>query len=108
MDDLLFERLERMRARVEPATVLQDLYFLDRVVRPLAGPTDADYRVPFLVEGLEARGFFSDSDGRWEAVELYDDLCDLCDIHSYASLARVLSRFGLYHREKAFSAADRQ
>ena len=49
--------------------------------------------MPFLLEALEARDFFADPDDRWEAIEVYDDLCDLCDIRSYAGLAGVLERF---------------
>jgi hypothetical protein len=48
VEDLLFERLDRMQSRVEPEIVLQDLYFIDRVVRPIAGPEGDDYRIPFL------------------------------------------------------------
>jgi hypothetical protein len=100
VEDLLFERLERMDSEVPPEVVLQDIYFLDRIVRPLAGPHEDDYRVPFLAEALDSRGFFSDAEGSWEAVDLYDDLCDLCSIRSYGSLARVLERFREYRRTK--------
>lgn len=107
MEDLLFERLERMDSEVPPEAVLQDLYFLDRVVRPLTGPREDDYRGPFLAEALESRRFFSDTDASWEAIDLYDDLCDLCSIRSYASLARVLERFRAYCRAKVESVGPR-
>jgi hypothetical protein len=100
MEDLLFERLERMDSEVPPEVVLQDLYFLDRVVRPLTGPRGDDYRAPFLTEALESRRFFSNAEGGWEAIDLYDDLCNLCAIRSYASMARVLTRFRAYCRAK--------
>ena len=100
MEDLLFERLERMDSEVPPEVVLQDLYFLDRIVRPLAGPLGDDYRVPFLVEALESRRFFTHVDAYWEAIDLYDDLCDLCSVQSYGSLGRVLERFREYCRDK--------
>jgi hypothetical protein len=100
MEDLLFERLERMDSEVPPEVVLQDLYLLDRVVRPLLGPAEADYRVPFLAEALEQRRFFADADARWEAIDLYDDLCDLCSVGSFASLEQVIERFRAYCRGK--------
>jgi len=100
MEDLLFERLERMNSDVPPEVVLQDLYLLDRVVRPLIGPGGDDYRVPFLAEALEQRRFFADSDARWEAIDLYDDLCDLCAVGSYTSLEQVIDRFRAYCRGK--------
>lgn len=100
MEDLLFERLERMDSEVSPEVVLQDIYLLDRVVRPLTGPLGDDYRVPFLADALETRRFFADADARWEAIDLYEDLCDLCGIGSYASLERVLERFRAYCRGK--------
>lgn len=106
MEDLLFERLDRMPTRVEPEIVLQDLYFLDRIMRPISGPADPDYRVPYLVEALESRGFCADSEARWEAVELYDDLCGLCDIQSYASLERVLERYRRYLRARDASVVE--
>ena len=90
-----------MESEVPPEVVLQDLYLLDRVVRPLIGPGGDDYRAPFLAEALEFRRFFSDSDARWEAIDLYDDLCDLCAIASYTSLEEVLARFRTYCRGKA-------
>lgn len=107
MEDLLFERLERMDSGVPPEVVLQDLYLLDRVVRPLAGPREDDYRVPFLAEALELRRFFEDADTRWEAIELYDDFCDLCSITSYASLEEVLERFRAYCRDKVEGVESR-
>ncbi len=100
MEDLLFERLERMDSEVSPEVVLQDLYLLDRVVRPLMGPRGEDYRAPFLAEALEQRRFFADSDARWEAIDLFDDLCDLCSVGSYSSLEEVLARFRMYCRGK--------
>ncbi len=100
VEDLLFERLDRMPSEVDPEIVLQDLYFVDRVVRPFAGPADKDYRIPYLVEALESRGFFNVSDANWEAIELYDDLCDLCGIQSYAALDEVLRRFRTYRAER--------
>ena len=109
MEDLLFERLERMDSEVPPEVVLQDLYLLDHVVRPLIGPLGEDYRVPFLAEALEQRRFFADADARWEAIDLYDDLCDLCSIQCYASLERVIDRFRAYCRGKervVWSPAD--
>lgn len=96
MEDLLFERLDRMQSRVEPEIVLQDLYFIDRVVRPIAGPAGDDYRIPFLAEALEERGFFDSGDENWEAIDVYSDLCDLCGIRSYAALDAVLTRFRDY------------
>ena len=33
-------------------------------------------------------------------IELYDDLCDLCGIQSYAALDEVLSRFRTYRAER--------
>lgn len=96
MEDLLFERLDRMESDVDPEVVLQDLYLIDRIVRPQTGPREPEYRVPFLLEALESRDFFSDQHGRWEAIEVYDDLCDLCDIRSYAGLSAVLDRFRRY------------
>lgn len=106
MEDLLFERLDRLGSRVEPHVVLQDLFFLDRVVRPIAGPAEADYRVPFLVEALEARGFCPDPESRWEAIELFDDLCDLCDVRSYSTLERVLERYRHYLRARDETAVE--
>lgn len=106
MEDLLFERLDRMDTRVEPHIVLQDLFFLDRIVRPLAGPGDPDYRVPFLVEALESRGFCPDAEARWEAVELYDDVCELCDVRSYTQLERVLERYRVYLRTRDTTAVE--
>ncbi|MBA3584616.1 MAG: hypothetical protein H0W36_08850 [Gemmatimonadetes bacterium] len=107
MEDLLFERLHRMDAEVEPEIVLQDLYFVDRVLRPLAGPADSDYRIPYLIEALEARRFFASPDAGWEAIELYDDLCDLCDVRSYAGLEDVLRRFRAYRGARdAASVSD--
>ena len=100
MEDLLFERLERMDCDVPPEVVLQDIYFLDRVIRPVTGPHGDDYRAPFLAEALDARRFFSDAEGSWEAIDLYDDLCELCSIRSYDALARVLERFRAYCRAK--------
>lgn len=89
-----------MPSEVDPEIVLQDLYFVDRVVRPFGGPAETDYRIPYLVEALESRGFFTASDANWEAIELYDDLCDLCGIQSYAALAEVLRRFRTYRTER--------
>ncbi len=100
MEDLLFERLDRMPSEVDPEIVLQDLYFVDRVVRPFAGPTDPDYRIPYLVEALESRGFFNVPDANWEAIELYDDLCDLCGVQSYVALDEVLQRYRTYRAER--------
>lgn len=97
MEDLLFERLDRMATDVEPEIVLEDLYFVDRVIRPIHGPTEPDYREPWLVEALQARRFCPSVEACWEAVELYDDIMDLCDIHSYAALAAVLDRYQAYH-----------
>ncbi|HUP18754.1 MAG TPA: hypothetical protein VM778_02240 [Gemmatimonadota bacterium] len=106
MEDLLFERLDRLDVRVGPHVVLQDLFFLDRVVRPIAGPGGSDYRVPFLVEALESRGFCTDTEARWEAVELYDDLCELCDVRSYSGLERVLERYRRYLRARDSAAVE--
>lgn len=89
-----------MPSRVDPEIVLQDLYFVDRVVRPFAGPAENDYRIPYLAEALESRGFFSAADAHWEAIELYDDLCDLCGIQSYSALDEVLRRFRAYRTER--------
>lgn len=89
-----------MPSEVDPEIVLQDLYFVDRVVRPFAGPAEEDYRIPYLVEALESRGFFNIADANWEAIELYDDLCDLCGIQSYAALDEVLRRFRTYRAER--------
>ena len=107
MEDLLFERLERMPAKVDPEIVLQDLYFVDRVVRPTVGIEDGEYRMPFLLECLEARGFCADADAGWEAVELYDDLCDLCAITTFAGLARVLDRVRAYRARDPSAVEDR-
>lgn len=90
-----------MDSQVGPEIVLQDLYFIDRVVRPLAGPAEEDYRIPYLIEALETRRFFASQEARWEAVELYDDLCDLCGVDSYAGLEDVLRRFRAYQRAPA-------
>ncbi|MDX1661733.1 MAG: hypothetical protein R3326_08085 [Gemmatimonadota bacterium] len=106
MEDLLFERLDRMDAEVEPMIVLQDLYFMDRVVRPIDGPTEPDYRGPWLVEALQGRGFCPTVEACWEAIELYDDLLDLCDIHSYAALAAVLDRYRAYHASGGAAAVE--
>ncbi len=100
MEDLLFERLDRMVADVEPDVVLQDLYFLDRVARPLVGPDDAEYRVPYLVEALQSRAFFPEDEACWEAIELFDDLCDLCAVRSYPQLAAVIERFHVYRQRQ--------
>lgn len=108
MEDLLFERLERMNAAVDPEVVLQDLWFLDQTVRPLDGPGDDEYRAPFLAESLESRGFFSDTSALWAAIEMYDDLCDLCEVTSYAGLSRVLERFRTYRREHEATPVDDQ
>lgn len=108
MEDLLFERLDRMASDVEPEVVLQDLYLIDRIVRPQTGPREPEYRMPFLLEALESRDFFSDQDSCWEAIQVYDDLCDLCDIHSYAGLAAVLERFrGYRHARDPSAIGDR-
>ena len=108
MEDLLFERLDRVGARVEPRIVLQDLFLVDRVVRPVAGPSDPDYRVPYLAEALEARRFFESADERWEAIDLYDDVCRLYDVESIAALEAVLKRFDDYRLSRtASSTADR-
>ncbi|HET9334166.1 MAG TPA: hypothetical protein VFQ21_11365 [Gemmatimonadota bacterium] len=104
MEDLLFERLDRMASDVEPEVVLQDLYLIDRIVRPQTGPREPEYRMPFLLEALESRDFFGDPDGCWEAIQVYDDLCDLCDIRSYAGLAGVLERFRIYRHSRDPSA----
>ena len=104
MEDLLFERLDRMESSVDPEVVLQDLYLIDRVVRPQAGPSEREYRISFLLEALEARDFFSDPNDRCEAIELFDGLCDLCDIRSYAGLASVLERFRHYRHARDPSA----
>lgn len=95
-----------MGAEVEPEIVLQDLYFVDRVVRPLAGPAESDYRIPFLIEALESRGFFASPDAGWEAIELYDDLCQLCDIRTYAALEEVLKRFRSYRGARDTSPVE--
>ena len=100
VEDLLFERLDRMPSDVDPEVVLQDLYFLDRVVRPFAGPAEDDYRIPYLVEALESRRFFTSAEANWEAIELYDDLCDLCSVQSYAALDEVMNRFRSYRAER--------
>ena len=104
MEDLLFERLDRMESSVDPEVVLQDLYLIDRVVRPQTGPREQEYRISFLLEALEARDFFSDPHDRCEAIELFDGLCDLCDIRSYAGLASVLERFRHYRHARDPSA----
>ena len=104
MEDLLFERLDRIASDVEPQIVLQDLYLIDRIVRPQTGPREPEYRLPFLLEALESRDFFSDQDGRWEAIEVYDDLCDLCEIRSYGDLSAVLERYRLYRHARDPSA----
>jgi hypothetical protein len=104
VEDLLFERLDRMESDVDPEVVLQDLYLIDRIVLPQAGPREPEYRIPFLLEALESRDFFSDQHDRCEAIEVFDDLCDLCDIHSYAGLSAVLERFRLYRRSRDPSA----
>lgn len=96
MEDLLFERLDRMDAEVDPEIVLQDLYFIDRVMRPIAGPRDPDYRGAWLFEALEARRLCPDEEAVWRAIELYDDLVDLFDIGSFAALSRVLDRYRAY------------
>lgn len=57
MEDLLFERLDRLR--------------------PLSGPRDEDYRVPFLVEALESRGFCPDEESRWDAMERHAAVRDV-------------------------------
>ena len=89
-----------MPSEVDPEVVLQDLYFLDRVVRPFAGPAEDDYRIPYLVEALESRRFFTSAEANWEAIELYDDLCDLCSVQSYAALDEVMNRFRSYRAER--------
>lgn len=104
MEDLLFERLDRMGSDVDPEVVLQDLYLIDRIVRPQTGPREPEYRTPFLIEALEAREFFADPQSSWEAIEVYDDLCDLCHIRSYAGLSAVLERFRMYRRARDPSA----
>jgi hypothetical protein len=104
VEDLLFERLDRMESEVDPEVVLQDLYLIDRIVRPQAGPREPEYRVPFLLEALESREFFTDPNDRCEAIELYDDLCDLCEVRSYVGLAAVLERFRVYRRSRDPSA----
>jgi hypothetical protein len=104
VEDLLFERLDRMESEVDPEVVLQDLYLIDRIVRPQAGPQEPEYRVPFLLEALESREFFTDPNDRCEAIEVYDDLCDLCDIRSYVGLDAVLERFRVYRRSRDPSA----
>lgn len=106
MEDLLFERLDRLDASVEPVVVLQDLFLLDRIVRPVTGPADDDYRVPFLVEALESRGFCGDLESRWAAIELFDDVCELCDVRSYGSLERVLERYRRYRRARDAAAVE--
>lgn len=106
MEDLLFERLERMDIRVAPEVVLQDLWFVDRIVRPLVGPDDPDYRVPWLVETLEARRFCSTAEACWEVIDLYDDLVELFDIRTYSGLDAVLDRYREYAADDA-SAVDR-
>ncbi|HUP00578.1 MAG TPA: hypothetical protein VM737_03535 [Gemmatimonadota bacterium] len=106
MEDLLFERLDRMDAEVEPEIVLQDLYFIDRVVRPLTGPAESDYRIPYLVEALESRGFFASPDSGWEAVELYDDICELCEIRCYTALEEVLVRFRSYRGTRSATPVE--
>lgn len=100
MEDLLFERLDRVNASVAPEVVLQDLFFIDRVARPSSGPVDPEYRVPFLAEALEERGFFEVPDDGWEAIDLYDDVCRLCEVDSYASLQAVLERFRAYRADR--------
>lgn len=108
VEDLLFERLDRMESEVEPEVVLQDLFFLDRIARPIAGPEGSDYRMPYLDEALDIRRFFASTDARWEAIELYDDLCELCEIDSYDALERTLDRFRAYRRERdAATVRDR-
>lgn len=107
MEDLLFERLERMNTEVEPEIVLQDLYFVDRVVRPVAGPEDPEYRIPFLLEALESRRFCPTVEARWEVVEVYDDLCELCEIGTYEELSEVLERYRVYHRSNTTAVEDR-
>lgn len=106
MEDLLFKRLQRMSARVDAEVVLQDLWFLDRRVRPMDGPGDEEYRMPFLAESLESRRFFEDSDAIWAAIEVFDDLCELCDVSSYDELSRVLERFQAYRREREPTPVD--
>lgn len=106
MEDLLFERLDRLNAAVAPHVVLQDLFLLDTVVRPLAGPRDEDYRVPFLIEALESRGFCPDEESRWDAIELLDDVCELCDVDSYPALERVLERYRAYRRARDAAAVE--
>lgn len=106
MEDLLFERLDRMDIEVEPEILLQDLYFVDRVIRPIDGPRDPDYRGPWLVEALEARRFCPDVEACWKAIELYDDVLDLCDIDSYAALAAVLERYRAYHASGGATAVE--
>lgn len=106
VEDLLFERLERMEARVPPEVVLQDLYFVDRVIRPLVGPEDVDYRVPYLVEALESRRFCPDAESCWGVIELYDDLCELCDVRSFEGLAEVLDRFRAYRATESTTVED--
>ena len=104
MEDLLFERLDRMESSVDPEVVLQDLYLIDRVVRPQTGPSGHEYRISFLLEALEARDFFADPNDRCEAIELFDGLCELCDVRSYAGLASVLERFQHYRHARDPSA----
>ena len=104
MDELLCERLDRMESSVDPEVVLQDLYLIDRVVRPQTGPSEREYRISFLLEALEARDFFADPNDRCEAIELFDGICDLYDIRSYAGLASVLERFRIYRHARDPSA----
>ena len=72
--------------------------------RGVPGARELEYRIPFLLEALEARDFFSDPNDRCEAIELFDGLCDLCDVRSYAGLASVLDRFRHYRHARDPSA----
>lgn len=100
VEDLLFERLDRLKASVAPEVVLEDLFFIDRIARPASGPVDPDYRAPFLAEALEDRGFFESPDEGWEAIDLYDDVCRLFEVESYAALESVLERFRAYRTDR--------
>lgn len=107
MEDLLFERLDRLEAEVDPEIVLQDLYFIDRVMRPATGPDDPDYRGPWLFEALQARRLCSGDEACWRAIDLYDDLLDLFEIDSFRSLDRVLERYRDYERSDASAVEER-
>jgi len=93
MEDLIFEKLARLNARVDALVILEDLFLLDQ-------QAEHDFRIPFLLSGLCRRHFLPSNAACLEAIALYDRIVELYSIREYADLLDFGQKFQAYLKTK--------